>query len=70
MILDVKINGRYDTERDILIIDIPHAGKAIGTMPISASALADLDVDGKVTGVEILRYARGKKKLNDESRTN
>ena len=71
MILDVKINARYDVENDILIIDIPHAGKAIGTMPINANALADLDVDGKVTGIEILRYARFKKKKpNDNPGTN
>ena len=70
MVLEIKINGRYDTEHDTLIIDIPYAAKAIGTMSVNTNTIVDVDADGKITSIEIMHFTRFKKKPNDNPGTN
>jgi len=44
---------RYDSERDILYIDVAPGRKARDTQPFDDDILVDLDDEGDIVGVEV-----------------
>lgn len=49
---------RYDSERDILYIDVAPDKKARDTQPLNSDILVDLDEEGKIVGIEIWQASR------------
>jgi uncharacterized protein YuzE len=48
-----RVKIRYDSERDILYIDVAPGRKARDTQPLDDDILVDLDEEGNIVGVEV-----------------
>ena len=48
-----RVKIRYDSERDILYIDVAPSRKARDTQPFDDDTLVDLDEEGDIVGVEV-----------------
>lgn len=48
-----RVKTRYDSERDILYIDVAPGRKARDTQPLDDDILVDLDEEGNIVGVEV-----------------
>jgi len=49
---------RYDSEHDILYIDVVPDRKAYDTQPLNEDILVDLDEEGNIVGIEIWRASK------------
>ena len=49
---------RYDSEHDILYIDVAPDKKAYDTQPLNDDILIDLDEEGNIVGIEIWQASK------------
>ncbi len=63
MIIDLVLKGTYDVDSDTLYVQLPNAieNKAVSTMQINETTLADIDAKGNVIGLEVLFFSLRRK---------